>query len=115
MLGAHDLMWTLTCVLSIAPLKGQRGSTQNTLSVAGIGLLCLALPCLALPCLALPCLALPCVCARMVVMSALPGVTYMPRGASLSIWLRVEGSTGSPVAQSTSGFSAVLFHEDRDA
>ena len=39
-------------------------------------------------------------------------MTYMPRGATLTVWVRVQGTAGNPRVQSTSGFSAVLVHED---
>jgi hypothetical protein len=42
------------------------------------------------------------------------GVTYMAKGATLGIWVRVQ-TTGSPFVQTTTGFSAVLLHEDMAA
>eukprot|EP00045_Choanoeca_perplexa_P015073 m.182288 g.182288 ORF g.182288 m.182288 type:complete len:786 (-) comp16883_c0_seq1:3659-6016(-) len=43
------------------------------------------------------------------------GVTYVPKGASLDIWVRVQTSSGSPMVQSTTGFSVILLHEDVSA
>eukprot|EP00045_Choanoeca_perplexa_P014214 m.165956 g.165956 ORF g.165956 m.165956 type:complete len:232 (-) comp16608_c0_seq5:91-786(-) len=40
------------------------------------------------------------------------GVTYMTKGATLSIWTRIQASSGTPRIQSTTGFSVVLLFED---